>query len=233
MDRAELVDDFYVLLDALAHRSGGPRLLGECSATSGWPMRGVYFFFEPGERRTDGMHARVVRVGTHGLRPAKSTLWGRLSQHRGTVGGALAGGGNHRGSIFRLHVGEAMLARGGFPEEVSSTWGKGGSAPASVRAAEYPLECAVSTYIGAMPMLWLEVDDEPSPASDRGVIESGAIALLSNRHRSPLDPPSPTWLGRDSSRPLIRGSGLWNVRHVDEAVTAGFLSTLARYVERR
>jgi hypothetical protein len=42
------------------------------------------------------------------------------------------------------------------------------------------LELDVSTYIGAMPFLWIDVDDEPSPRSLRAYIERNSIALLSN-----------------------------------------------------
>jgi hypothetical protein len=67
----------------------------------------VYFFFEDGEVRADG-GLRLVRVGTHALTAtSKATLWGRLRQNRGQVGGRSPGGGNHRGSVFRRHVGAA------------------------------------------------------------------------------------------------------------------------------
>ncbi len=159
--RATQLDELYSLLDAAANRCGGPRTLAECHGRMEWPRRGVYFFFEPGEHRENLSTPRVVRVGTHGLRPSSSTtLWGRLSQHRGNSGGGHAGGGNHRGSIFRLHVGEALLASGDYPPEISRTWGRGSSAPLEVRTAEYPLERDVSTYIRAMPFLWVEVDDD-------------------------------------------------------------------------
>ena len=66
----------------------------------------VCFFYEAGEERSgSGVALRVVRIGTHGLTVgSRSTLWGRLSQHRGTSRGT----GNHRGSIFRLLVGIAL-----------------------------------------------------------------------------------------------------------------------------
>ena len=72
-----------------------------------WPRRGVYFFFEPGESRSlSGTGSRIVRLGTHALaNGSRSTLWQRLSQHRGNAKGD---GGNHRGSIFRLLVGVAL-----------------------------------------------------------------------------------------------------------------------------
>src|SRR6476619_3094517 len=119
------------------------RRLAECTGRTGWPRRGVYFFFEPGEAREDDRTARVVRVGTHGLRPSKSTLWGRLSQHRGHTSGRYAGGGNHRGSIFRLHVGTALLTDDAWPDELRSTWAEK-SANETVRTLELELERAVS-----------------------------------------------------------------------------------------
>jgi hypothetical protein len=84
----------------------------------------VYFFFEPGEvRRDSGEDLRLVRVGTHGLAVgSKSTFRQRLGQHRGHG----SGGGNHRGSIFRLLVGQALTARGDIPGAAS--WGVKGVA---------------------------------------------------------------------------------------------------------
>lgn len=230
--RIDLLDAFYSVLDGLADRCGGPRTLADCDGRTGWPRRGVYFFFEPGEYRQDGTRMRVVRVGTHALRPSGSSLWDRLSQHKGTTGGTLAGGGNHRGSIFRLHVGEALLAVGDYQPEIAHTWGRGSSASSQIRHAEHPLECAVSSYIRAMPFLWLEVDDPPTSASDRGVIETGSLALLSNLARHPIDAASAGWLGRHSTRPAIRGSGLWNVNHVQEGGDGHFLPVLRRHAER-
>ena len=147
MNRATQLLELYSLLDEVARRCGGPRRLAECHGQMGWPRRGVYFFFEPGESREESSHPRVARVGTHGLRPSKSTLWARLAQHRGSGGGRFPGGGNHRSSVFRLHVGEALLPTGDYPDEIYGTWGRGTSAPLEVRTAEYPLERDVSTYI--------------------------------------------------------------------------------------
>jgi hypothetical protein len=147
----------------------------------------------------------VARVGTHALEEGGSTtLWGRLSAHRCQL---RSGGGNHRGSIFRLIVGTALIGRDGhkFP-----TWGEGSSAAKDIRAAEVELERAVSEVIRNMPFLWLAVDDEPSPASLRGKIERNAIALLSNFNKAPLDPPTRSWLGHNcdrDSRPEVRPDG--------------------------
>ena len=105
------------------------------------------------------------------------------------------------------------MAAGDYPPEISQTWGRGSAAPPEVRRIELPLERDVSARIRAMPFLWVEVDDPPGPSSERGVIERASIALLSNFAKAPIDPASPTWLGRQSTRATIRESGLWNVNH--------------------
>lgn len=231
LERRRRVDDFYGSLSELELRTGGKRRLRNCTSQTGWPARGVYFFFEDGEFREDGITPRVVRIRTHGLRPSSSTLWKRLSQHRGTPGGSLPGGGNHRGSIFRLHVGSALLAAGDWPDEVKATWLRETNAGTEIRKREYPLEQAVSQYIGNMPFLWLEVPDEPSPHSDRGVIETGAIGLLSNLEREPIDVPSASWLGLQATRSVIGASGLWNVNHLRDSSTGQFLDVFRQYLQ--
>ena len=159
---------------------------------SRWPTRGVYFFQEPGEHReADREVPRIVRVGTHAVSAnSKATLWGRLRTHRGDR----AGGGSHRSSVFRRHVGAALLARDGghLP-----TWGVRSSASSSIRSSEALHEQQVSAYLGAMSVLWVDVPDEPGPRSARAFVERNAIALLSN-HLDPFDRASPSWLGLQS-----------------------------------
>ena len=238
MDRAAEIVRFYRLLVLLEERCGGRRVLRECDGRAGWPRRGVYFFFEPGERRSvTGAGDRVVRVGTHALTGgSRSTLWGRLSQHRGT---ARSGAGNHRGSIFRLLVGSAIKARARTLEPRS--WGVASGAGAAarklgvdrvtLRQSEARLERDVTRLIGAMPFLWLHVDDPPGPHSDRGYVERNAIALLSNFGKDPLDGPSGAWLGRHSDRERVRESALWNNDHVDRPCEAGFLDRFECLIE--
>jgi len=217
---------FYSILDKLEKRVGGARTLDNCTGRMQWPHRGIYFFREIGETRSSsGQGPRIVRVGTHALKAGSGTrLWTRLSQHRGKD----SGGGNHRGSIFRLIVGTALIARDGHTVE---TWGRGNTAPSAVMAAEHEFECVVSGVIRQMPFLWLRVDDEPGPDSLRGTIERNSIALLSNVGKPALDPPSPAWLGRHCDREKVRSSGLWNSRHVDEAYAPAFLDVLEGLVD--
>lgn len=228
MNRKSDLDQFYETLQDLRGSLGGYRHLHDCTGKSGWPERGVYFFFEDGEYREDGETLRVVRIGTHAITASsKTTLWSRLHTHRGHSDL----GGNHRGSIFRKRLGEALWRRQEYPEEKIQTWGVRNSASKTVRLAETALEREVSTYIGEMPFLWIGVPDVPNPKSDRAYLELNSIALLSNFERPAIDPPSPNWLGLKSGERTIRESGLWNTNHVEKTHDSTFLEKLRVYVD--
>ena len=213
-NESDSLDRFYSALTALIERQGLLTLLERLQRRD-LPRRGVYFFFDERERRSRVDALRVVRVGTHALkRGARSTLRGRLRQHLGTR----AGHGNHRGSVFRLHVGAALLARDGSSLE---TWGVGSSASAEVRQAEREHEYHVSLYVARLRVVTLGIDDDPGPESLRGYVERNAIALLANVGRS-VDPPSTGWLGHLAQRSQVRDSGLWNVNHVGSCVDPAF-----------
>ncbi|RMH38220.1 MAG: hypothetical protein D6689_19835 [Deltaproteobacteria bacterium] len=234
MTRLDDLRRLYDILAELEQRLGGRRRLSNCTKRAAWPRRGVYFFFEDGEERSDTGHGpRLVRVGTHALTSSsKASLWGRLSQHRGAVS---TGGGNHRGSIFRLLVGASLIRRDSVQ---CASWGVCNSLTDAAKrldqprenvvASELPVERAVSEHIRAMPFVWVDVDDPPGPRSLRGYIERNTIALLSNYDRTVIDPPSRTWLGRYCDRERVRSSGLWNNRHVDEVHEPAFLDQLER-----
>src|SRR5262245_40336424 len=228
-ERCDDLIRFYSILQRLEQNIGGERRLTDCSGRMAWPDRAVYFFRESGESRTDTGHGpRIVRIGTHALKAGSGTkLWTRLSQHKGQN---VTGGGNHRGSVFRLIVGAALMRQHGYD---FPTWGDGNTAEADVRRNEHTLECEVSRFIRAMPFLWLRVDDEAGPDSLRGNIERNSIALLSNYQKTPLDPPSQQWLGRQCDRERVRNSGLWNSHHVDESYDPSFLDQLDLLVSEK
>jgi hypothetical protein len=232
VSRSADLDRFYGILADLAARVDGPRRLADCTGHLNWPDRGIYLFFGPDD--ADGGAGRtgvdrVTRVGTHAVSTGAGTsLWSRLRTHRGATRGTYEGGGNHRGSVFRKRVGEALIEREGLDDEYP-TWGEGSSAARERRLAELPLERRVSEYVRDLPFLWVAVDDEPGPDSDRAVLERNAIALLSNRGRDAVDPRPGTWLGGDSRSAAIRESGLWNVDGVDERYDPSFLDRLAAY----
>jgi len=218
MERLEALRSLYDALERL-HGETGPAPFQDLRRAQ-VPENGVYFFFEPGEERSDsGQGLRVVRVGTHAITAtSKASLWGRLKQHRGNNEVA---GGNHRGSIFRLLMGDAMKLRNGHAVE---SWGSGNNAAALVRLSERPLESIVSSYLNTMKVITVNVPDR----LERQALETSCIALLSNYRKEPLDAPSSSWLGQYSSREKVRSSGLWNNRDVDAAFNVAVLEILKR-----
>lgn len=229
MSRRDDIEEFYTIIDELRDRVGGCRKLCDCTGKSGWPQRGLYFFFEDGELRERSKQPRVVRVGTHAVTAtSKTTLWNRLHTHRGHAGG----GGNHRGSIFRKRIGEALIETKSYPQGAREGWGVGSSAPKDICVAELPIEQAVTEYIGNMPFLWLGIDDAPSPDSHRSFLERNSIWLLSNHSQPPIDPASKHWLGLHVAQETIRKSGLWNTNYVEEHYDPAFLTLLRTYVKR-
>ncbi|MDY6818207.1 MAG: hypothetical protein SVG88_06050 [Halobacteriales archaeon] len=223
MTRHDDLDRFYALLDELAERVGGPRKLKHCTGFMNWPDRGVYFFLEPGETRTSSEQRRVTRVGTHAVSTGSNTsLWDRLKQHYGTGPNSQdhPHGGNHRGSVYRKRVGEAIIENhclnADYPDW-HTRWSGIDRSRSAVRDEEYILERRVSAYLRDQPFLWIAVDDAPGPDSDRAMLERNTIALLSNVDKTAIDPRPDDWLGRHSRSVAIRSGGLWNVDHTEAA----------------
>ena len=99
-----------------------------------------------------------------------------------------------------------------------------------IKGTEVDLERRVSSYIGQMPFLWLNIDDLPGPKSLRGLVERNAMALLSGAVEPAADKPSRQWLGEFSDRPRVCASGPWNNNHVEERYDPAFLDTLEKLV---
>jgi len=193
---------------AQARDSGRTFLLGDLNNQE-LPGRGVYIFVDLNERNFCGAPGRVVRIGTHAIsQGAKSTMKQRLRHHLGLADGT----GNHRGSIFRLHVGRALLERDGMRGQLLS-WGDGQHAPFHVRALEKEHEIRVSNYLCRLEVYTMKIDDTPNRNSLRAAVERQLIALCSERLQ-PIDHPSEKWLGNYSPMQSIVKSGLWNLRDV-------------------
>ena len=231
MTRENDLNRLYDLLTELEDRVDGKQRLDDCTGYMDWPERGVYFVFSRDERRDGDNQHRLTRVGTHAVSTGSGTsLWNRLRTHRGANSGTYGGGGNHRGSVFRKRVGESLLERHSLHDEYPH-WREGSSADRDRRLSEHDHEQRVSDYIRDLPFLWIDVDDEPGPDSDRAYIERSAIALVSNFQKESLDSRRDDWLGRHSPRKEIRDSGLWNINHVEETYDPAFLDRVAEAVE--
>ena len=190
------------------------------------PKAGVYFFFDGRERTRFFCQEtlRIVRIGTHGVsKGSKSLLWQRLRTHRGNDDGS----GSHRSSIFRLHVGNAILA---CQKRELTSWGVGDNARKEIRDAEVQLESEVSQYLRDLRVAYLPVLDEASADSDRSYIEKNSISLLTQG--GAIDVPSANWLGNLSNSQQIRSSGLWNVNYVGDNYDSEFLNVFEKLIVR-
>lgn len=223
--RIQHVFRFYSELKRLMEKTGGARRISDCSGKQYWPERGVYFILDNTEHTIFvNNFPRVVRIGTHAVSAgSKSTLWKRLKTHKGTNDGS----GNHRGSIFRLHVGNSLKNRDNlsFP-----TWGHGQNASKEVRQAEDALERKVSEYIGQLSVVVLDINDLPSSTSLRSYVEKNSIALVSSLNSS-FNFSTSAWLGNYSPRQEIRESALWNINYIDSIYDPNFIDTFSQLVD--
>ncbi len=205
--RVNALTQFYELIECRRHERK-VFLLGELSAQT-LPPRGVYVFLDGYEKNFLANAPRIVRVGTHAIsKGSKALLKSRLRNHLGLKSGS----GNHRGSIFRLHVGRALLEQENALESLSS-WGKDQDAPPEVRTLETSHEIRVSDYLRKLEVFVLKIDDEPNKYSMRAAVERQLISLCTEGLMT-IDCPSDQWLGLSSPMPLIERSGLWNLRDV-------------------
>ncbi len=177
-------------LHALA--AGLPRLTYEFGR-SDVPANGVYLLFEVGERVQigDQKSERIVRVGTH---RADGGLHRRLRRHFRA---------DRRRSVFRLHLGGALLAREDPQHLLLTDWRDrhGDRMPEVEERVSTELRDRFSFV--CVPIETME---------ERLAVERGLIGLLAQH---PLAAPSADWLGHHALHPVVRRSGLWNTQEVD------------------
>ena len=219
MPRRADIRQFYRLITRLEHNTCGRRALGQIRQAD-CPDRGVYFFFEEGEERSgSGAGDRIVRVGSHALRPGqRATLWNRMAMHKGSRRPRV----RQRGSVFRNRVGNAVCLRN--RRLGPQNW------PRDARLGDAArIERLINRHMWPMTALLLPVGRRPH----RGRIERNAIALLSEYGEAdPIDPASDDWLGHHCNRERVRGSGLWQSNHVADPYDPDFLDLLEEYVDR-
>ena len=219
------LDRMYVTLEEVVEP---PARLAEMSRRPCPERAGVYCFFEQGEVRRDG-RPRVVRVGESGN--LRSRL---LRQHlTGTHRDDCFDRHGLRSSVFRHHVGLALIRRHGLSllghttEETAGKWASlKTSEPSneSERNFERDVEDQVTQTISAMSVAWRVVN---SDRSDRQWLEENLIRLFSN-YRGGADPASTGWLGSFHRDERIRQSGLWNVKHVEGDYDSGVVDRFRR-----
>jgi hypothetical protein len=155
---------------------------------------GIYFFYEEGETCSHFGNQRIVRVGTHG---AKRTLKRRLIDHYG---------GNREGSIFRKHLGTALLQRSGASNDQIKGWmrrRKGYDLWKTFDKIEREVDEVIRKNFFFRVIL---VDN----VQERKLFEKNLINTISV---CPICRPSRDWLGNAWGE-KVRKSGLWNSNHV-------------------
>ncbi len=174
--------------------------------TTRLPRDGIYFFYEGGELCPHGdvIRPRIIRVGTHrehGRFPS------RIRQHFG---------GNKNGSVFRKHLGGALLRSGNTNDSRLKKWLKHDTPTFK------DVEKLVTNKLTAdFTYRCIAVEDKKV----RLDLEERLIATLA---KCPGCKPSTKWLGRYAASEEIRESGLWNVQHIysNKRMTQQHLSSL-------
>ena len=191
MPLSDVTTDVYNLLASL-------RRFDNAFVPSHLPSSGIYFFYEKGETiRLGGLAAdRIVRVG---INRSNGRFRSRIRGHYGRVSRL---GGNKNGSVFRKHLGGALLRRVDPDDQRLTGW----LCQDGPTYAEVEREVSlVLRHNFTFACVWVEDADE------RTNLESALIALLA---QEPLGHPSPTWLGAYAASADIRNSGLWNTQHI-------------------
>jgi len=156
------------------------------------PSNGIYFFFEKGEtiRWRNATIDRIIRVGTH-KKDGRFTK--RIRQHYGNVNSLH---GNKNGSVFRKHLGGALLRKANPSDTRLSQWLKQGG-------RSYPeVEEMVSSQLRGNYTFCCFCVDLPE---ERDSLERGLIALLA---QNPIGRPSAKWLGKHAANEKIGQSSL-------------------------
>lgn len=156
------------------------------------PNNGIYFFYEENEtlQIKDKTTPRIVRVGTH---EKPNRLPERIRNHYH---------GNRKNSIFRKHLGAAIMAKEKDPR--LNLWlNEKNKAPLS------DVEEKVSNILHEkFSFRYIQVDDE----NERLELEERLIATLAKFSPKRI---SPNWLGLHSPYKEVRKSGLWNIKHIN------------------
>lgn len=187
-----------------------------------WPFRledlpgdGIYFLYEDGETRGhDGGGGRIVRIGTH----RDGNFRSRIAEHflfdEGKMEFDATRVRPHDRSIFRDHIGRALLNRAN--DSYLPVWRVNLTASAK-RAALAPMrdiekEKAIEDRVTRIlrerfAFRWVAVAGHDM----RRGLEAALIGTAAQCEQCRA---SPAWLGQWSPESKVRESGLWQVQHL-------------------
>jgi len=180
-----LIETIYSLLGTLQ--------VYDCSyKPSNLPDNGIYFFYEGGEQcEINGkVMERIVRVGTHN---SDNRFRDRIRNHYK---------GNKNSSVFRTHVGSAIINEKRLRNIDINEWMK------HMTPTNNDIERIIDDiFKEKFKFRCIPVQSK----KDRLYLEERLIATLSHYNFTPSD----RWLGHFAERKEIRNTGLWNVQHIN------------------
>lgn len=189
----ELTAELYSLIQLLPrfdYRTDGKNL----------PENGVYIFFELGEEviPQGNVVDRIVRIGAH-IKDYR--FRGRIRQHYGYKNSLK---GNKNGSVFRKHVGGALLRKANPQDPRLKDW-LTQDGPSFIEVEEMVSSILRENFTFSC----IRVDDK----EERLNLERALIAQFA---KYPLGSPSKDWLGLNADSEKVRKCGLWNSQHIDK-----------------
>jgi hypothetical protein len=185
------------------------------------PANGIYFFYEKGECcNHEERKPRIVRVGTH----RDGNFQSRIAEHflfdERKMAFTQDQTAPHERSIFRKHIGRALLNRAGDTYltvwEMDFTTRDSREKNRHLRdiCKEVEVEREVTRILREnFSFKFIEVADQTHRMGGEG-LERALIGTLASCGRCG---PSAEWLGSYSPKPQIRESGLWLIQHLRAA----------------
>lgn len=200
------------------------------------PTNGIYFFYEKGEYCTHHTSsARVVRVGTHRDGNFKSRICEHFLLDERKMAFTKDQPAPHDRSIFRKHIGRALLNKAGDPYlavwDLVFTTRKMRDAKRHLRdiSKETEIEAEITRILrNNFAFRFIEISGQHQRMGGGGLER----ALIGTFAGCPTCGPSEGWLGNYSPKWQIRNSGLWLIHYLTAApVTPEHVSIIARTIE--
>ncbi len=182
------------------------------------PRNAVYFFYEKGECcGHQGAKLRIVRVGTHRDGNFQSRIAEHFLLNERKMAFTEDQPAPHDRSIFRKHIGRALLNKTGDPYlsvwEIDFTKRETRDAKRHLRdiSKEAEIEREVTQILRQeFSFRFIEIADQTQRMGSQG-LERALIGTLAS---CPQCSPSDGWLGCYSPKVQIRESGLWLIHYL-------------------
>jgi len=201
------------------------------------PGNAVYFFYEKGECcGHPGAKPRIVRVGTHRDGNFRSRIAEHFLLDERKMAFTRDQPAPHERSIFRKHIGRALLNKTGDPYlpvwELDFTTRKAREAYRHLRdiSKEAAIEREVTQLLRhRFSFRFIEIADQMQRMGNQG-LEPALIGTLAS---CPQCGPSVRWLGRYSPKVPIRETGLWLIHHLKSApLSSAQMASITAAIER-